>query len=244
MRLAMRVIVAFVLLWLVLDRTAVALGSTRGEAGLAIAALLTVLAVIVEWRLAGTRLRQSLRSLGFGAPALRAVIAAIALSAALLGFFPVLAVATDQPIAWRAGAAWLALGMFAQGGIAEELLFRGFLYRHFRVGRTFWRAATLAAVPFVAVHLTLFLTLDLAVAFAAVLVSVSLSFPLAWLFDRARGSLWPGAIVHAVVQAPIKLVVVDEGSFTTVAVVWMALGALAPWALFLLRAERGAALQK
>jgi hypothetical protein len=98
------------------------------------------------------------------------------------------------------------------------------------------------AIPFVAVHLTLFLTLEFAVAFAAVLVSGSLSFPLAWLFDRARGSLWPGAIVHAVVQAPIKLVIVDEGSFMTVAVVWMAFGALAPWALFLLRPERGARL--
>jgi membrane protease YdiL (CAAX protease family) len=240
MRLAMRVIVAFVLLWIVLDRTAVALGSTRGEAGLAIAALLTALALIVEWRLAGSRLRHSLRSLGFGTPARRALLAAFALSAVLLAFFPVLAAATNQPIAWRAGAAWLALGMFAQGGIAEELLFRGFLYRHFRVGRTFWRAATLAAIPFVAVHVTLFLTLEFAVALAAVFVSVSLSFPLAWLFDRARGSFWPGAIVHAVVQAPIKLVIVDEGSFLTVAVAWMALGALAPWALFLLRPEQGA----
>jgi hypothetical protein len=107
-----------------------------------------------------------------------------------------------------------------------------------RARRTFWNAALVAAIPFVAVHLTLFLTLDFAVAFAAVLVSVSLSFPLAWLFDRAHGSLWPGAIVHAVVQAPIKLVELESGSFTAVAVAWMVLSALAPWTLFLLRPER------
>jgi len=52
----------------------------------------------------------------------------------------------------RSDALMLALGMFAQGGIAEEVVFRGFLFRRLRITRTFWRAACLAAVPFVIVH--------------------------------------------------------------------------------------------
>jgi membrane protease YdiL (CAAX protease family) len=32
-------------------------------------------------------------------------------------------------------------GLFAQAGIAEEVLFRVYLFRHIREGRAFWPAA-------------------------------------------------------------------------------------------------------
>ena len=46
---------------------------------------------------------------------------------------------------------WISLlpGLFAQAGIAEEVLFRGYLFGHMRVGRTFWRAAAVSMLPFV-----------------------------------------------------------------------------------------------
>lgn len=233
----MRVAVAFFLLWIVFDRVAALLGSTRGEAGLAVCALVVALALVAERLLTGAGLRQGARALGLARPTASALGAAVALSAALLAFYPLFSVATGATLALRADAAWLAIGMAAQGGIAEEVLFRGFLFRHVRQGRSFWRAAWLAAVPFVAVHLLLFASLDFAVALAALLVSLSLSFPLAWLFDRAGGSIWPCALVHAVVQGSIKLVEVQPDAFPAMAFVWMLLSALAPWLLLLLRGD-------
>lgn len=233
----MRVTVAFVLVWLVFEQGAALLGSTRGEAGLVVCALVVACALLAERVLTRAGPRQAARALGLARPTTSALIAAIALSAALLGFYPLFAGVTGATIAWRADSAVLAVGLAAQGGVAEELLFRGFLFRHVRQGRTFWRAAWLAAVPFVAVHLLLFLSLDLAVALAALLVALSLSFPLAWLFERAGGSIWPGAIVHAVVQGSIKLVEVDENTLPTLALAWMVLSALAPWLFLFLRGE-------
>lgn len=233
----MRVAAAFVLVWIVFDRGAVLLGSTRGEAGLVVCALVIACALLAERVLTRAGARQAARALGFVRPTTRALTAAIVLSAALLGFYPLFAVVTGATIALRVDAALLAVGLAAQGGVAEELLFRGFLFRHVRQGRTFWRAAWLAAVPFVAVHLLLFLSLDFAVALAALLVALSLSIPLAWLFESAGGSIWPGAIVHAVVQGSIKLAVIDEDVFPTLALTWMVLSALAPWLFLFLRSE-------
>lgn len=122
--------------------------------------------------------------------------------------------------------------MLLQGGVAEETVFRGFLFRRFREARPFWRAALISAGPFIAVHLLLFATMDFAVALAAVLLAVAISFPLAWLFERAGNSVWPPALVHGVVQVGIK--VIDAGEeFALLALVWMGVCALAPWALFL-----------
>jgi membrane protease YdiL (CAAX protease family) len=125
-------------------------------------------------------------------------------------------------------------GLFAQGGIAEEVVFRGYLFRHFRAGRGFWPAACLSAIPFVAVHLTLFASLDFAVALASLLVALSLSFPFAWLFERAGNSIWPPAILHFAVQGSIKPVDADGAGFLHLAIGWMILSAVAPWILLLM----------
>jgi membrane protease YdiL (CAAX protease family) len=68
-------------------------------------------------------------------------------------FFPLFARATATPLAARDGWPLLLPGLFAQGGIAEECLFRGYLFGHLRRERSFWRAAWLSVPPFVAVHL-------------------------------------------------------------------------------------------
>jgi membrane protease YdiL (CAAX protease family) len=104
---------------------------------------------------------------------------------ALLACLPLLAALTGVELMLRENATWLAVGMLAQGGVAEEVLFRGFMYRHLRSTRTFWRAASLSALPFAAAHVPLFLTLDTSVALLALAMAIVWSFPLAWLFDRA-----------------------------------------------------------
>ena len=91
---------------------------------------------------------------------------------------------------------WTALvpGLFAQAGIAEEVLFRGYLFRHVRAGRTFWRAVGLATLPFVAVHLILFATMPWPIALAAVLLSALIGAPFAYLFELGGGTIWAPAL--------------------------------------------------
>lgn len=151
-------------------------------------------------------LAAALGSLGLARPAGRGVAAALAVSGVMLLYFPGYSLAGGAPLRLREG--WLALapGLFAQAGIAEEVLFRGYLYGELRRTRPFWRAATLSLPPFVAVHLLLFATLDPAIAGAALLVSVVLSFPLARLYDLGGGTIWAPALLHWVVQGAIKVV--------------------------------------
>jgi hypothetical protein len=96
-------------------------------------------------------------------------------------------------------------------------------------------------VPFAAAHVPLLFTLDTSVALLALSMAIAWSFPLAWLFDRAGGSIWPGAILHAVIQAGIRLIVDHSPAFQELALAWVALGITAPCLLFLLREPRPAA---
>jgi membrane protease YdiL (CAAX protease family) len=233
----MRAAFAFVLIYLAFDRLAAALGSTRGEWGLVVCAAVLALTLSAERWLTRAGFRDGLRALGLAAPAGRALAAAAALSVALLACVPLLARFAGVELALRDGAAWLALGMLAQGGVAEETLFRGFMYRHLRRTRTFWRAASLSAVPFAAAHVPLFFIFEPAVALLALGMAIAWSFPLAWVFDRAGGSIWPGALLHATIQGGIKLLVDDSDGYQTLAIAWLALGLAAPWLLFLLRSQ-------
>jgi membrane protease YdiL (CAAX protease family) len=228
-------IAGFFVLWLLLDRLAFALGSFRGEWGLAVCFVVVGAAVLLECALSKRSPRDAWRALGFVAPKREAVWWTLALVAVLLCFYPVFALVTHTDIALIPNAALLMAGMAFQGGVAEEVVFRGFLFRRLRETRTFWGAALLSAVPFIAVHALLFLTLDFALALASLLLALSISFPLAWLFERSGNSVWLPALVHAVIQGAIKIVEVSPNMFPAIAMSWMALAALAPWALFAMK---------
>ena len=230
--LTAKVLIGFVILWLLLDRSAAYLGSFRGEAGLAVCTAVLVAAIISEGILFERRPGVAASVLGLGVPNARGLVVAIVLALALVLFLPAYGLVVSVKPALRADWAWLALGMFAQGGVAEETVFRGFLFRHFREGRSFWRAALLSAVPFTAVHLLLFATLDVPLALASVVLATASSFPLARLFEIGGNSIWPPAILHFAIQAPIKLVVTPETGFGTMALAWMAVSALLPWLVF------------
>lgn len=232
----LRILAGFLVIWLVLDRSAAGLGSLRGEWGLVVAAATLLAAVVVELALFNGSPGSALRRLGiFKLPDWRAGVAVLVLSAALLGFVPIYAVLTATPLALIEGWPLLAAGIFLQAGLAEETLFRGYLFGHLREGRAFWAAALLSAIPFVAVHLLIFLSAEPAIAAASVLVALSMSFPLAWAYDQSGRSVWAVAVLHAVAQAGLKLVEVPPDRFLPLALSWMALTALAPWLLFLVR---------
>jgi membrane protease YdiL (CAAX protease family) len=228
-----KVLIGFVVLWLVLDRSAAFLESFRGEGGLIVCVLVVGAAIAVESLLFGRRPQAATAAFGLARPTGLSLGIAVAISVALFLFFLIYGTVTGTSLGVMPGAASLALGMFAQGGIAEEIVFRGFLFRHFREGRSFWRAAWLSAIPFVAVHLLLFLTLEFPTALASVALATVISFPLARLFEVGGPAIWAPAILHFAIQAPIKLVVAPETAYGTLALCWMAVSALLPWLVFL-----------
>jgi membrane protease YdiL (CAAX protease family) len=208
-----------------------ALGSDRGQTGILIGIIVAAATIAAERSLFGTPLPAAPRQLGLGAPSPGGVIAALAISAAILVTFPAFTAVTGASLSLRTDTAALLPGLFMQGGVAEEVLFRGFLFGHVRRGRPFRRAAILSMLPFVAVHLWLFMTMPWPVALAAVLVSALLSFPFARLYELGGSTIWAPAILHFVIQGAIKVVDVADprGIFPFV---WMAASTLLPMLVF------------
>ena len=95
-----------------------------------------------------------------------------ATSATLLLVVPIFSWIAAASAAFVPGWPGLLPGLFAQAGIAEETLFRGYLFGRLRHGRSFRQAMGLSMLPFVAVHLLLFVTMPWQVAVAALLLSV------------------------------------------------------------------------
>ncbi len=209
-----------------------ALGSDRGQAGLLIGIIVIAATIAAERSLFGTPLPAAPLRLGLGPSSPGGVVAALAIGAAILVTFPAFAAVTGASLSLRTDAAALLPGLFMQGGAAEEVLFRGFLFGHIRRGRSFRRAAILSMLPFVAVHLWLFMTMPWPVALAAVLVSALLSFPFARLYELGGNTIWAPAILHFVIQGAIKVVDVADprGIFPFV---WMAASTLLPMLVFL-----------
>ena len=225
-------LVGLVVVWLIFHWTAETLGSYRGEYGLLLGAIVVSAAVIAEMLLFRRTPKEAARALGLGRGRSRGPAVAAAIGAGLLLVYPLFSLFAGARLVVADGW-WRAVpGLFAQAGIAEEVLFRGYLFRHLRTGRSFWRAATLAVIPFAAVHVVTFGTLDFAVALGATILSVVLSFPLAHLFELGGHTIWAPALLHTVVQGGAKLVGVSDDRSVLLAVMWMAGSALLPLAAF------------
>lgn len=225
------VVAGFVVIWVVLDRSATWLNSNVGEAGVLVCGLVIVTALAIERLLFRTGALRALRRLGFGRPNRRAFLIGLLVSLVMIGFYPIFSFITGAQVSLRGGWILMALGLFAQHGLAEETLFRGYLFRHLREGRAFWRAAFLSMVPFVAVHLLLLVHLDFPVAIASILVAVATAFPLAYMFERDNNTIWAPALLHSAAHS-IKLVSIPDGVFPTAALSWLVVVAVVPYLVF------------
>lgn len=208
------------------------LESDRGQRGILVGALVVAATAAVYRFVRRGRDEAVFRQLGLGVPRAEGMIAASAI-AVLLWMAALLFVrANSMTFAFYPG--WLSLvpGLFAQAGIAEEVLFRGYLFGQLRAGRTFWQAATVSMLPFVGVHLILFLTMPWPIALASVLLSVIISFPLARLFELGGSTVWPPALLHFVIQGTVKVLVFPEGG-ESFALAWMAASATIPLLVFI-----------
>ena len=221
--------------------SAARLGSDRGQAGLAVAGIVVSGTLVVEYLWWRRSITSTLRTIGLGQPRWQGLATAAGVSGLILLVVPTFASATGSVVTSTEG--WLRLipGLFAQAGVAEETLFRGYLFGHLRIGRTFWRAATLSMLPFVGVHMVLFGTLPFWIALAAIVLSVVTSFPMAHLFEFGGATIWPPALLHFVVQGTVKVLVVSGEASEAFPMVWMMASAVLPLFVFLIPRPTSAA---
>ena len=216
--------------------SATILESDRGQRGILIGMLVVAATAAAERFLLRQQRAAAVRHLGLGRPRAKGIVVAGGVTFLLLMVAFLFVRARELSPAFYPG--WISLlpGLFAQGGIAEEVLFRGYLFGHIRVGRTFWRAAGLSMLPFVAVHLVLFFSMPWPIALASVLLAVVISFPLAYLFELGGDTIWAPAILHFVIQATVKVAVFPHGA-ESFALVWMAASAMVPLLVFTVKAS-------
>lgn len=232
-----RLLLGLLAVFTIFQWTATALGSDRGQAGLVVGLFVVAATLTVERVWFGRGFVSAARALGLGAPHRLGVFAAAGLSLLLILVIPLFVLTTGAAATLTPDWFWLLPGLFAQAGIAEEVLFRGYLFGHLRLGRTFSRAAVASMIPFAVVHLYLFTTMAWPIALAAVLLAVVLSFPLAYLFELGGGSIWPPAIVHFVMQGAVKVVAISTGA-EVFGLVWIAASAVMPMLVFLIPRPR------
>jgi membrane protease YdiL (CAAX protease family) len=204
-----RFLLGFFLIWGVLYASGAA---QRGGVAYGLLALGLTAAVAALWeRFAfGTPVRSLLGSLGFGRPTGRSLLAGAVISSGVLAFYPLYVLASGNDLPLRVDWLWLAIGLFAYHGLAEELAWRGYAFRRLRQGHSFG-AAIRWTMPLIAItHLPIVLTNGLAVGIFAVVVAIVTCLPFGYLWERGGQTIWAAAMLHAAIDA-FKLFEVPAG---------------------------------
>jgi membrane protease YdiL (CAAX protease family) len=123
----------------------------------------------------------------------------ITLPAALV--LPIYARLAQSPITLAANWGWIVLAIFLFNGLAEESLFRGFVFGRLRRGCSFWRAATLSMFYFAAAHVPLLITIGPVIGALGILFSIPIAYVTAYLFERGANTWWGPAVLHTITNA-------------------------------------------
>jgi membrane protease YdiL (CAAX protease family) len=179
-------------------------GFSTGEIIVSFAVPLSIIAlpVLLEMVLYRKNLPQAVSGIGltrFSWTGIR--IAAVYLLPLLL-FFPLFSLLTNKPLAAQPNWQWLLVNVLLINGLAEEIMMRGFVFRHLREGRSFWRAAALSTVFFAAYHLVLIVTAGPLLGIIAVVIAIPAGFLTAYVYERGNNTIWGAALFHALYNTP------------------------------------------
>jgi len=206
---------------------------------IALAGIVAVVAVeVVLFRQGPGR---ALVLLGLGRPSAWSLLVAGGLSGLLLAAYPVISWLTGARFMLAPGWPILALGIFLMNGIAEEMIYRGYLFRRLREGRTFRRAVLLGIALHAVAHLPILAVAGVVVGLSAVLVSVATFPTYAYLYERGRSTVWAPALLHFTSDT-IKLVIaagaLADPAMQTATLLWLVVIAMVPYLMFALPARR------
>jgi membrane protease YdiL (CAAX protease family) len=187
------------------------IGSAEVVAGLGhwgwllVSTLVVATAVAVEVVVYQRPWRRALVELGLGRPRRRAVLVALLIGALLLACYPLIVAATGARFAFQGGLLGL-IALFARNGIAEEALYRGFLFRRLRQGRGFGAANLILILLHSAAHAHLIFSFGAAVGIGAMLVAAATAVPYAYLYERGGNTILAPALLHFATDTILLLV--------------------------------------
>ncbi len=225
-------LIGLVIVFALFQWTASALGSDRGQAGVIVGSIVTAAVIITERLLFSESFARAAKAVGLGWPKMIGLLAAAGIGVLLIAALPVFVLLTGSNFSFYPGWSLLLPGLFSQAGIAEETLFRGYLFGHIRKRHAFGKAAIWAAIPFVVVHLIMFFSLPWPIAAASLLLAVAMSFPFSKLYELGGGTIWAPAIVHFVIQGAIKVTAISGESAWLFPFFWIGICALIPLCAF------------
>lgn len=230
----LRLLTGFIAIFALFQWTATVLGSDRGQFGIFVGLIVVTAIIFAEKFLSGKSIKESVKSIGLTLPTKIGLLTAIIISVLMLSTTLIFASVTGSSLSFYPNWYWLVPGLFFQAGIAEETLFRGYLFGHIRQKYSFWKASVFAALPFILVHLILFYSLPWAIAVASILLSVIMSFPLARSFELGGNTIWAPVILHFITQGTVKLLVASGESAEFFPLFWIVVCALIPLSVFFL----------
>jgi membrane protease YdiL (CAAX protease family) len=224
-----RFLIGAAILWGVL--AGIAEFDATGQWGPLIFAAVAVAAVGVEMVLYRSPARQAIRFLGLSRPSWRSVIVAAAASGLVLLAFPLTTAVTGGQIELVPNWPWILLGIFAFHGLAEEIVWRGFIFRRVNTGRPF-RTAVLWTMPLIAVaHIPVVVDNGIVVAIGAMLVAAVTSVPFSYLYLTGRGTIWAPALIHTAIDS-FKLVTIPATVTPTFSMLLIGVSILVPLLVF------------
>jgi membrane protease YdiL (CAAX protease family) len=189
--------------------------------------------LMAERLLFSNTLQEAVPAVGF-VWARKSTLAVVLLaSLPMWAFLPLFAWANRTAVDLRPAWLPLLLGVVLVNGITEEVIHRGFVYRHLRRGRSFAIAATISAMLFAAQHLYIVVTMGWTIGLASVLLAALLAYPMASVFDRGGHSILGPAILHTSSNAPVMILRLPEDFMTTALLPHMAVIVVSLYLLFI-----------
>jgi membrane protease YdiL (CAAX protease family) len=165
---------------------------------------------------------RALRQLGYGLPHGRAIVVALILSGMMILFFPILSLVSGARLSLNPDWLLTLTGIILVNGLAEETLFRGYVFGNLRQGSSFLRAGFISLLLFAAVHLVLFIDNPFIIGLVGTLVAVSAAFPMAYLYEHGNNTIWAPVIMH-ITTSTIRLIAIPEPLYMPAAAAWLVL---------------------
>jgi membrane protease YdiL (CAAX protease family) len=127
------------------------------------------------------------------------MVAATAVGIAVFSTYVLGAALLDIDLEVRANWPTVLLGAFLFHGLAEELVWRGYVFGFLRDRHPFWRAIAWS-VPLIALtHVPIIAGNGVAIGTLAVLSAAATCLPLAYLWEKSGRTIWAPAIVHGAI---------------------------------------------
>ncbi len=195
----------------------------------AVLLVLTLLNQLVS----GVSFKNTIKNIGFRKTGLKSITPGIIVSSTLLLFYPLLGYLLNAEIFLAENWLLNLAGICLTGGLMEEMVFRGFLFRQLRLQMSFRRAVILSGALFTLVHLLLFVYMDWTVALMSTILAVGSSVPLAYLFERGENTVWSPALLHATIRTIGLVVTTAEQDFLPLTLAWITASLVVPYLVLL-----------